>query len=291
MEAEKTIIKVETKINAPIEKVWEYWTEPSHIIRWNNASDDWHTPRAENDLRVGGGFLSRMESRDGSMGFDFSGKYTKVDKHERIAYAMDDGREVQIYFTSNGEETRVSEFFDAEQTNPIEMQKDGWQSIMDNFKKYVETSGVKEKLRYEISINADAEKVYKAMLEENSYKKWTSAFNPSSRYEGSWEKGSKIAFLGTDADGKTGGMISRIKENIPNEFLSIEHLGIIQNGKEVTTGPEVDEWAGATENYIFNEIRKKTLLAVEIDSTEQFKSYFNETWPKALKILKVMCEE
>lgn len=135
---EKTIITVENTINAPVEKVWETWNKPEHITKWCNASDDWHTPRAENDLREGGRFVSRMEAKDGSMGFDFGGVYTTVKLHEYIGYTMDDGREVKITFTGKGNSTRLVESFEAENTNSPEMQKAGWQAILDNFKKYTE---------------------------------------------------------------------------------------------------------------------------------------------------------
>ena len=132
--AERTIITVEATINAPVEKVWNLWTDPKHIIHWNNASDNWHTPKAENDLRVGGKFLSRMEAKDGSFGFDFSGVYDEVKIHQLIAYTLDDGRKVKITFTGNGNETKVEETFEVENTHPIEMQRGGWQAILDNFK-------------------------------------------------------------------------------------------------------------------------------------------------------------
>lgn len=288
--AEKTKITVATVINAPVEKVWNLWTDPKHIIRWNNASDDWHTPRAENDLRVGGRFLSHMAAKDGSMGFDFTGTYTTVELHKQIDYTMDDERKVQISFASEGNTTSVTETFEAEQMNSVELQQAGWQSILDNFKKYAEISGKLETLYFEISIDANAEKVYHSMLDEKHYKEWTAAFNPSSHYKGSWEEGSTILFIGTDQNGNEGGMVSRIKENSPNRFISIEHLGIIQNGKEIMSGPEVESWAGALENYSFTEANGKTLLSVHLDANEEFMSYFTETWPKALEKLKVLCE-
>lgn len=130
-------ITVTTTIDAPVEKVWACWTEPKHIMEWNSASDDWYTPRAENDLRVGGAFSSRMEARDGSFGFDFGGTYTKVEPMKAISYTMGDGREVDILFEEGESGVTITETFDAENENPIEMQKNGWQAIMDNFKKYV----------------------------------------------------------------------------------------------------------------------------------------------------------
>ena len=135
-----TQITVTATINAPIEIVWFYWTDPEHIIKWNNASDDWHTTKAENDLRTGGAFLSRMEAKDGSFGFDFSGTYDDVIEYERIAYRLGDKRQTVVMFTSDDEVTTVSETFDAENQNPIEMQRAGWQAILDNFKKYTESN-------------------------------------------------------------------------------------------------------------------------------------------------------
>jgi uncharacterized protein YndB with AHSA1/START domain len=136
--AEKTIITIENTINAPVEKVWENWTKPEHIVRWNNASDDWHTTRAENDLRVGGSFLSRMEAKDGSFGFDFGGIYDAVTTNDYIEYTMGDGRKVQTTFTPQGNKTNIVVNFEAETTNSVEIQKGGWQAILDNFKKYTE---------------------------------------------------------------------------------------------------------------------------------------------------------
>ncbi|MDF2483862.1 MAG: hypothetical protein K0R46_30 [Herbinix sp.] len=131
-------ITIKATVDAPIEKVWRYWTEPEHIKLWNNASEDWHTTAAENDLKVGGTFLSRMEAKDGSFGFDFSGVYDEVLLHKTIAYTLGDTRTVKITFTSEDEKTKVVETFEAESENSIEMQEAGWQSILDNFKRYAE---------------------------------------------------------------------------------------------------------------------------------------------------------
>jgi uncharacterized protein YndB with AHSA1/START domain len=136
---EKTMITVQNTIDAPVEKVWEFWTKPEHITQWCNASDDWHTPRAENDLRTGGNFVTRMEAKDGSMGFDFGGVYDDVRNNEYIEYTMSDGRKVKITFSAQGNKTKVVESFDPESTNSLEMQKGGWQAILDNFKKYTES--------------------------------------------------------------------------------------------------------------------------------------------------------
>ncbi len=136
-----TAITVEATINAPVKTVWEFWSAPEHITKWNSASEDWHTPSATNDLRTGGKFNSRMESRAGSIGFDFEGIYDEVKTHERIAYTMPDNRKVAVIFTADGNQTHVKETFDAENTHSHEMQRTGWQAILDNFKKYTEKEG------------------------------------------------------------------------------------------------------------------------------------------------------
>jgi uncharacterized protein YndB with AHSA1/START domain len=137
---DKTVITVENTINAPAEKVWQYWTKPEHITQWNNASDDWHTPYAENDFRVGGSFKARMEAKDGSAGFDFGGVNDVITPNEYIEYTIGDGRKVKINFTPDGNKTKVVESFEAESTNSVEMQQGGWQAILDNFKKYTEAN-------------------------------------------------------------------------------------------------------------------------------------------------------
>jgi uncharacterized protein YndB with AHSA1/START domain len=135
-------ITISVNVKLPLEKVWELWTDPVHIIHWNNASEDWHTPFAENDLTVGGRFLFRMEAKDGSFGFDFYGVYNSVLKNKFIGYNIGDGRNVSVIFASAGNETEITEAFEPEQTNPVEMQRSGWQSILNNFKKYAESSEI-----------------------------------------------------------------------------------------------------------------------------------------------------
>jgi len=133
------LLTVLSTLNSPIEVVWKYWTTPEDIVIWNNASEDWHTTKAENDFRAGGIFNSRMESIDGSMGFDFTGKYDLIKTHELIEFTMDDGRKVKINFSREGNKTRIVESFEAESTNSLELQQSGWQAILDNFKKYTES--------------------------------------------------------------------------------------------------------------------------------------------------------
>ncbi|MEO7530932.1 MAG: SRPBCC family protein [Sediminibacterium sp.] len=135
----KTALTVEAVVNAPVENVWNSWTDPAHITQWAFASDDWHAPYADNDVRVGGKFKTTMAAKDGSVSFDFSGVYTNVEPNKTINYTMDDGRKAWISFSEVGEQTKVVETFEAEDTNSLEMQQGGWQMILNNFKKHTES--------------------------------------------------------------------------------------------------------------------------------------------------------
>ena len=139
MEQSKSIT-VGVTVNASAEKVWKYWTLPQHIVKWNNASEDWHSPSAENDLQIGGHFLIRMQAKDGSFGFDFGGIYNNVRTNEYLQYTIDDGRKVEVIFTTQGNLTEVTETFEIEDQNSELMQRDGWQAILNNFKRYVENN-------------------------------------------------------------------------------------------------------------------------------------------------------
>jgi len=133
------LITIETTVHAPVEKVWQYWTTPEHITKWNNASEDWHTPAAANDLRKGGSFVFTMAAKDGSFSFDFGGTYDEVKANEFIAYTMGDGRKAKVDFKPEGNQTKIVESFEAEQTHSLELQQGGWQNILDNFKKHTES--------------------------------------------------------------------------------------------------------------------------------------------------------
>ena len=135
---DKTAITVKTVIKAPVEEVWKFWTEPRHVTQWCNASDDWHVPHSENDLQINGKFKTTMAAKDGSAGVDFEGVYTNIIENKLIEYTIADGRKVRIDFSGHDNETGVTETFEAESVNPVEMQRDGWQSILNNFKKYAE---------------------------------------------------------------------------------------------------------------------------------------------------------
>lgn len=150
------------------------------------------------------------------------------------------------------------------------------------------------KIKFEISIQAQSPKVFDVMLGISSkatYEQWTALFNPTSTYEGSWAKGSKMLFIGTDDKGEKGGMVSEIVENIPNQYVSIRHYGLVVANVELTEGPEVDKWANGFENYTFTQNNGTTLVSVELDTTEDFVDYMNDAYPLALAKLKELCEK
>jgi hypothetical protein len=151
-----------------------------------------------------------------------------------------------------------------------------------------------KKIQFKVIINAPANKVYDVMLgisNKLTYEQWTALFNPTSTYDGNWEKGSKIQFVGTDEKGEKGGMVSEIFDNIPNRFVSIRHYGLLKANVEITEGPEVEKWANGFENYTFEENNGTTTVTVDLDTTEDFLDYMNQTYPKALDKLKEICEK
>lgn len=151
-----------------------------------------------------------------------------------------------------------------------------------------------KKLQFKVNINAPVTRIYDFMLginNKSTYEQWTSMFNPTSSYEGSWDKGSKILFIGVDEKGEKGGMVSRIAENIPNQFVSIQHYGLLSADKEITEGPEVEKWANGFENYTFEENNGTATVTVDLNIIEDFLAYMSQTYPKALDKLKEICEK
>lgn len=150
-----------------------------------------------------------------------------------------------------------------------------------------------KKMTYSVKINKDADSVYRMMLgldDVHTYNHWTAAFNPTSTFAGNWETGSRIHFVGTNAEGKQEGMVTDVKANDPGKFVSLQHIGVLKDGKEVTSGPEVEGWAGSMEEYRFTEQDGVTTVSVDVDVNEKYLDYFNETYPKALERLRDMAE-
>jgi hypothetical protein len=151
-----------------------------------------------------------------------------------------------------------------------------------------------KKIQFNTTIKAQLSNVYATMLgleDKSTYEQWTALFNPTSTYEGSWEKGQKMLFVGVDENGEKGGMVSRIADHVPNQFVSIQHYGLVKGSEEITTGPEVEKWANGLENYTFEESNGVTTVTIDLDTADEFEDYMNEAYPKALQKLKELCEQ
>jgi uncharacterized protein YndB with AHSA1/START domain len=133
-------ITVTATINAAVQKTWDYYTNPEHITQWNFADPSWQCPYATNDMKPGGRYVARMEAKDGSFGFDFEAIYEQVDEGKGFTYTMPNGRQVTVAFNENGQQTGIDVVFDPEEEHPLDMQKAGWQAILNNFKKYTEAN-------------------------------------------------------------------------------------------------------------------------------------------------------
>ncbi|MEO7100254.1 MAG: SRPBCC domain-containing protein [Luteolibacter sp.] len=219
-------ITIEARVKAPVEKVWQFWTEPRHIIRWCAASEDWHTPRAEMDLRVGGKFTQRMEAKDGSFGFDFGGIYDAVIPNELLEYSLEDGRKVKVGFAREDDETIVTETFDAETENPVEMQRNGWQSILDHFKTYAEwTAQPQRELVGSRVIDAPIALVWQAWTDPKHLAKWwgpNGFFSTFSDFELRENGPSRFVMHGPDGTNYDNALV--YAEIVPPRKIVLDHV-------------------------------------------------------------------
>lgn len=289
--AQPELIVISVSIKAPLKTVWNCYTHPIHIIHWNNASEDWHTTFAEANMRQGGKFMSRMEAKDGSFGFDFSGTYTTVKPHTKLAYVLDDKREVEILFEETTKNVLVTVSFEAETTNPVDLQKAGWQAILTNFKAYVEHPSTRYMVHFDVKIEATPEVVFAKMMDKKTYTKWASILQQGSTFTGDWSRSSTMHFVYADEEEQEQGLVAKVRENIPNRFISLEYIGVVENSAVILEGEDVEEWKGMLENYSFKAKENATILSVDIDSTEDFVPFLKSSWPKALAKLKELCEE
>ncbi len=281
-------IEISTVVHVPADIAWHVWTAAAHIMQWNHASPDWHCPAATNDCRAGGKFSYTMAAKDGSFSFDFSGEYTIVEPDRFLAYTMADGRQCSVRFEHAGAETKIVEIFDPEQENTRELQRDGWQAILNNYAAHAERFNTMVTLHFETHIAVPPATLYAIMIAQETYPAWTKVFSPGSTFIGSWEEGSHIRFVA--GDDRSVAMYSCIAVNKPNQQIIIEHLGVEKDGVLMTNGPEIKPWAGAKEVYVFLSESGGTRLLVDMDTNLLYKAYFENTWPEALVLLKELAE-
>ncbi len=289
MNTSESKITVSVRIPVDLPTVWRLWNDVHAIRQWYHASEDWHTPRATHDLEQGKSFSYRMEAKDGTEGFDMQGKFISVIPQKFISYVMEDGRLVEISFKEQDNETVIEERLDPENINSEDLQRTGWQRILNNFSTYVLKQQELVPFQFQKFISAEPMAVYDVMIHPTKYTQWTAPFCPGSYFEGSWEKGAHIKFVGPEKDGQAGGMLGHILENTPGKFISIKYDGSFEGDKEK---PFISEtWKDATENYIFERTDGGTNLKVDLQAPLEYADFFNTSWPQALQRLKVLIEE
>jgi uncharacterized protein YndB with AHSA1/START domain len=282
--ATTTNITVQTTLHAAVEKVWKLWTNPVDITNWSTPSPDWHTPKASHNLKPGGEFLYRMEARDGSLGFDFSGTFDVVKPNTQLAYTIADGRKVNIQFEQQGNKTILTETFEAEEENSIEMQRAGWQAILDSFKRYVEKYIL---IEFTIQIQTSKQKVWETMFHPDTYLEWSNAGWKGSTFKGTWAEGERMKFISPSGEGTLVTLVS----HKPYEYSHAKHIAVLLKGDVEDFESELAKgWIGIHERYTFAEEKGVTTLKINITTTAEWEGMFNDGWPKALKKLKEICE-
>ncbi|MCH7409433.1 SRPBCC domain-containing protein [Belliella sp. DSM 111904] len=289
----KNPIEVRTAIKSNLEQVWNAWIDPKHIVNWNFASDTWHCPAAQLELKKGGRFTYTMAAKDGSMAFDFSGVFEQVQEMKILTFKLDDGRAVEVEFQQDGEEVLLIERFEPEQLNDVDLQKSGWQAIVDNFRIYVQGLSEDEKVEISIETQIDAPKstVFEVMLADKTYREWVSAFHPGSYFIGSWDKvGGELLFVGPNEQGEDSGMIAEVLEYAYGEKVTLIYTGLFSKGKRIFEGKAVDTWKGGKESYALIEMNGITHLTVKSEIPSAYAASFEQSWEQALDILKRLCE-
>lgn len=282
-------ITISTTINAPIANVFNSYLNPQDNLRWNTAGYGWTNDYAKIDAIAGGEFHIGYKSPDEKNDFDFNGKYIEIVKDKLIKSELGDGRKVEVNFEAEDEKTHVTIIFDAEEENSLDLQKQGWSAILENFKKFVErkSNPKNASITKNIVIQATKEKVWKMLLEDKPYRQWTSSFTEGSYYEGEMKYDGKIMFLSPSGTG----ISSKIVVFIPNFQISFEHLGGVKDGIEDFKSSEFEGWKYARETYTLNGVDGKVNLQIYVEVTKNEEQMMSDLWDKALAELKKMCEE
>ncbi len=277
-------IKIETKINAPISTVYQVNSIAKHLKRWNYASPGWYNPDATIDFRVGGNFVVKYGSDDGKNDFDLGGKYTLIENNKVIEYLMGDDRLVRIDFEDLEDKTKVVLEFDAENENPLEMQKEGWSNILDNMKLYSEKISNQDYayLEKEILIQTTQQKLWNVLTNPELYKQWSKVWDEYSRMECDELKiGNKIRFLGSEG----WGMESVIRVFRPYDAITY----IVENDiKNNEISPST--WAEFEETYLIDEFGDQVKLRIFVECTKATQDMMSQKWDEALSIISALSQ-
>lgn len=295
-----TKITISKIIKASVEQVYKSYLDPIDNQRWNTAGFGWSTGFVNIDPKVGGKWESEFKSPDGQNDFIFGGAFTEIIENQKIVYIMpnDQGdstkdRHAEVFFEEiEPETTKVTIIFDAETENSIERQESGWNSILDNFAKFVEIKSNPNNQTIDkfIQIQASPEKIWTTLIGPESYKVWASPFAAGNYFEGEMKYDSKIHFMSGEA-GNNSGLVSLIRVFIPNFQISFEHLGYIKDGVEDLNYPEFQTWKGLRETYTLNPKGDITELNIFQDLTKKEAAFFDTKWDQALSQIKKLSEE
>ncbi len=274
------VIEIEVLIKNSLDKVWEYWTGQPFISQWYSASDDWWTPWVNQNFQVDQGFVYRMEARDGSMGFDFSGVFTEIVDHEKIVYVLEDGRKVLTTFEERDGRILLKQAFDAEDQNSAQMQKDGWQAILNHFKSFCEGDQIEMSFRTVLGTNPN--RVWEYLTLPRLYEEWAIAFSEQPKFVGQWVEGGTIDFI----DFQEGGTRVQLDKVKPFEKLYMTHIAMIDGQAGIVEDhPEAPTWVGTKENYDLELVGKETILTIHIMCHPKYVDYLRNSWEKAVKLM------
>jgi uncharacterized protein YndB with AHSA1/START domain len=284
-----SIINISQNIKASPNQVFESYLNSKDNQRWQNAGGGWSTGFVNIDAQNGGKFEAEFKAADGINDFVFGGTFDQIIPNKKINYTIEGGRKAEVLFEEiSPNETKVSINFEAETQNSIDLQRQGWNQILVNFKTFVERK-VNPKnaiLLKNIEIKSSKEKVWKVLLDQQNYQKWTASFCEGSYYEGEMKLNNKIWFLAPDKSG----LSSLVKVLIPGFQVSFEHIGAVKNGIEDFDSPGFVGWKGARETYTLNEKDDFTNLEIYQDLTKTELEMFDQMWNKALQTIKELSE-
>jgi len=274
-------ITVSIEINERLDLVWEKFTRADHIVNWYFASPSWHAPSANVDFVDGGMFSIRMEAWDKSFGFDYKGKFQRITPMKSIQYILEDQREVLTSFTEYESAVKITQTFESEDANNLELQKQGWQATLESFKRYVET----DFLIFEshIDIHASQEVIWDSITQLEKYQIWTKAFSENAIFHGQWRQGETLDFI-TPNRGGTRVLVDAL---IPNNSIHLVHTAVITpDNQSDSTSPSAKPWVNTIENYeLINKDNIVTFVA-HIECHRSFYDFMKSSWDKALVDLK-----
>lgn len=269
-------ITIGVQIEKQVDIVWSYWTKAAHIKHWYFASEDWWVPWVEQQFEVGHKFIYRMASKDGKMGFDFTGRYTDIKANESITYVLEDDREVITTFEVIDDTVYLKQVFETEDDSSAEMQKQGWQAILNQFKGYTESDWIRFTLQKHMETTPEV--VYHYLTDNDKYMSWAHVFSDDSKFYGDWVEGGEITFV----DHRESGTVALVENIIPNELIHMKHIKLLKGDSLDETSDEALIWIGTLERYELHKSEDGVLVDVMIECHESYVGFIRDSWIEAL---------